>query len=99
IKQMVHNSSGLLPAHDASYLIEQGEGFKTEFKESLRYDKYKKEYNKEMERAVLKTIVSFLNAKGGTLLIGVNDKGEVVGLEDDYKTLPKKNKDGFENHL
>jgi predicted HTH transcriptional regulator len=23
----------------------------------------------------------------------------VIGLENDYKTLPKKNKDGFENHM
>ncbi|MDZ4205769.1 MAG: putative DNA binding domain-containing protein [Patescibacteria group bacterium] len=99
IKQMSHNASGQSSAHDVSYLIKEGEGFSTEFKETLRYDRRRKEVNKEIERMVMKTIVAFLNAKGGTLLIGVSDDGEVVGLEDDYKTLSKKNRDGFENHL
>lgn len=99
IKQMVRSKLDQVPSHNASYLIQEGEGFKTEFKETLRYDKRKREMSKEMERAVIKTIVAFLNAKGGVLLIGVNDQGEIVGLEDDYQTLPKKNRDGFENHL
>ncbi|PJA36676.1 MAG: hypothetical protein CO183_02540 [Candidatus Zambryskibacteria bacterium CG_4_9_14_3_um_filter_42_9] len=99
IKQMALNVSGLLPSHNIAYLIEKGEGFFSEFKESLRYDKHRNTVSKEMERAVMKTIAAFLNAKGGILLIGVSDTGEVVGLEDDFKTLPKKNKDGFENHL
>lgn len=99
IKQMSRNPSGRLPTHDISYLLKEGEGFLTEFKETLRYDKRRKEVSKEMERMVMKTVVAFLNAKGGTLLIGVSDDGNVVGLEDDYKTLVKKNRDGFENHL
>jgi predicted HTH transcriptional regulator len=33
--------------------------------------------------SALKTIAGFLNAKGGTLLIGVADDGEVLGLEAD----------------
>lgn len=99
IKQMTHNSSGRLPTHDVFHIIEEGEGFLTEFKETLRYDRRRETVSKEVERMVMKTIVAFLNAKGGTLLIGVGDDGEVVGLEDDYKTLPKKNRDGFENHL
>ena len=40
-----------------------------------------------------------MNTDGGTLLIGVNDAGQVVGLENDFKTLPRKNHDGFENHI
>ena len=99
IKQMSHNVSGSLPIHGVSYLIKEGEGFSTEFKETLRYDRRRQMVSKEVERMVMKTIVAFLNAKGGTLLIGVSDDGEVVGLEDDYQTLPKKNRDGFENHL
>jgi len=99
IKQMSHNSSGRLPMYNVSHIIEEGEGFLTEFKETLRYDRRRKIVNKEVERMVMKTIVAFLNAKGGTILIGVSDDGSVVGLEDDYKTLPKKNRDGFENHL
>jgi membrane protein YdbS with pleckstrin-like domain len=99
IKQSVHGSSGRLITHDAKALIEQGEGLFVEFKETLRYDTRKGEVSREMERMVLKTIVGFMNADGGTLLIGVGDNGTIAGLDNDYKALPKKNRDGFENHL
>jgi predicted HTH transcriptional regulator len=33
--------------------------------------------------AVLKTVTAFLNAGGGTLLIGVSDDGSIVGLAAD----------------
>jgi len=99
IKQIAHNSSGQTPARDISALIKEGEGFLVEFKETLRLDKRRNEVSKEMEKAVIKTIVAFLNSEGGTLLIGVSDSGEVTGLQRDYETLPKKNRDGFENHF
>lgn len=42
----------------------------------------------------------FLNAEGGTLLIGVTDDGDVLGLGDDLQTLGKKpNLDGYELFL
>jgi predicted HTH transcriptional regulator len=99
IKQIVHNVSGRIPTRDPKTLIADGESNFVEFKETLRYDTRKGEVSKEMERMVLKTMVGFLNADGGTLIIGVNDDGKVVGLENDYRALPKKNRDGFENHL
>jgi predicted HTH transcriptional regulator len=37
-----------------------------------------------------------MNAKGGKLIIGVDDEGNVLGLEKDYKTLKHKNRDGYE---
>ncbi len=99
IKQMAHSASGRVLTADPKVLIEEGEGLFLEFKETLRYDVRKGEVNKEMEKSVLKTIVGFLNADGGTLIIGVNDDGKATGLDNDLKTLPKKNIDGFENHL
>ena len=36
-----------------------------------------------MDYACLKTIDAFLNTDGGHLLIGVNDKGEPLGIEND----------------
>jgi predicted HTH transcriptional regulator len=80
-------------------LIRIGEGENIEFKETLRYDIRKGESSKEIEKSVLKSIAGFLNADGGTLLVGVNDDGVPVGLENDIKTLPKKNRDGLENYL
>ena len=40
-----------------------------------------------------------MNAEGGTLLVGVSDTGEVLGLEPDYQTLSKPNRDGYELFL
>ena len=99
IKQLAQNSSGRILTRDPRVLIQQGESYFVEFKETLRYDARKGEISKELEKMVTKTIVGFLNADGGTLLIGVSDDGSIPGLERDYKTLPKKNRDGFENHV
>lgn len=99
IKQSAHSASGRILTRDPKVLIEEGESLFVEFKETLRYDARKGEISKELERMVLKTIVAFLNAEGGTLLIGVSDNGTIKGLADDYKTLTRKDRDGFENHL
>jgi membrane protein YdbS with pleckstrin-like domain len=99
VKQSVQSSSSRLRTRDLKLLLEEGEGLFVEFKETLRYDVRKGEVSREMERAVMKTIVGFMNADGGTLVIGVSDDGVVTGLETDYKNLPKKNRDGLENHL
>jgi predicted HTH transcriptional regulator len=40
-----------------------------------------------------------MNAHGGTLVIGVDDNGNPVGLERDMATLPKRNVDGYELFL
>jgi predicted HTH transcriptional regulator len=41
-----------------------------------------------------------LNGKGGTLLVGIGPKGEILGIENDYATLQKDpTRDGFEQKL
>jgi hypothetical protein len=39
------------------------------------------------------------NSQGGSLLIGANDDGDVVGLDHDYVALGDVDRDGFELHL
>jgi len=78
-------------------LVAKGESEHIEYKLSLRWDDRKNEINKELEIPVIKAITGFMNAYGGVLLIGVNDKGEIVGLENDYSNLT--NWDGFQNRL
>ncbi len=73
-------------------LIENGENDYVEFKSTLRYNLYTKKFDKEMEHAALKTIAAFMNSSGGTLLIGVDDDKNILGLKndkfkDDDKTL------------
>ena len=84
---------------DIIKIIEKGETETVEFKSSLRWDIHNKRANKKLEKQVLKTIVAFLNSNSGKLFIGVHDSGSILGIEDDLKTLKKKNKDGFQNHL
>ena len=80
--------------------IATGESETWEFKSSLRWDRKEARVNKDLERVVIKTLAGFLNAKkGGTLLLGVADSGGLTGLGDDYASLPKKDRDGFELHL
>lgn len=64
-------------------LIASGEGERLEFKSTLRRNNHTGEKDKRMERAVLKSLVAFLNSSGGTLLIGVNDEGEIPGVDVD----------------
>lgn len=78
-------------------LLDIGESQRLEYKSTARWNVKAGQPDKKMEHVVAKTVCGFLNAEGGTLLIGVDDEGLVGGLADDYKTLPKKpDKDGFE---
>jgi len=76
-------------------IIVQGENDQVEFKSSLRWDYNKNELNKFLELPIMKTISAFLNSEGGILLIGVDDSGKIIGIEQDYPTLKKQDADGF----
>ena len=52
-------------------LIKTGESEAVEFKSTLRTNLHTKKFDKKMEHAVMKSITSFLNTDGGTLLVGV----------------------------
>ncbi len=80
-------------------LIEKGESKRLEFKSSLRWDYRENILNKKLEDVILKTVAAFGNGTGGTLLIGVDDNGAILGLSKDYETLKNPDKDGFELHL
>ena len=77
-------------------LITQGESTTLEFKSTARWNLKEAKKDRTLEEVILKTIAAFLNAQGGTLLIGVDDVGAAIGLTPDYNTLQKKNRDGFE---
>jgi len=80
-------------------LIQQGENHRLEFKSSLRWDYRQNRANKKLEEVIMKSIAAFNNAKGGVLFIGVDDDGHTLGLESDYATMKKPDKDHFELHL
>ena len=77
-------------------LIAAGESKHTEFKQTGRVNLHTQQRDPVIEQMVVKSVAGFMNAEGGTLLIGVADDGEVFGIETDMKTLGKKqNQDGF----
>lgn len=54
----------------------------------------------ELEVEVIKTIAAFMNTKGGILLVGIDDNGTIVGIENDFFVLASiKNYDSWLQHL
>ncbi len=66
-----------------SDIIREGETDKIEFKSTLRFNIHTGKFGREIEHAALKSIAAFLNSWGGILLIGVEDKGNILGLDND----------------
>lgn len=71
------------PSLSVTELIAAGESDEVEFKSTLRTNLHTGQHDDKMQFTVLRTIAGFLNARGGTLLIGVADDGEVLGLTAD----------------
>ncbi|WP_431129895.1 RNA-binding domain-containing protein [Flagellimonas flava] len=82
-------------------LLNSTEDKKLEFKSSLRYCLKEKIVKKELEFSCFKNIAAFLNGEGGTLLIGIDDERNVIGLDNsDFTTFKKENKiDEFKLHF
>jgi hypothetical protein len=80
-------------------LIANGESEFVEFKSSLRHDYRQIKTDKNLENVIMKSIAGFLNAQGGILMIGVDNDGVILGLENDYWSLKAKNKDGFQQRV
>jgi hypothetical protein len=77
-------------------LIRLGESATLEFKSTLQWDVIQGKQNTGLRKQVLKTVAAFLNSAGGTLVIGVEDDGNVYGLENDL-VLVNKSPDKFAN--
>lgn len=85
---------------DLRATILRGEGPLLEFKSSFRWDLEHSRTNRSLEGAVLKTLAGYMNGhSGGTLLIGVDDNGKILGLENDYQSLKRRDQDGFEQAI
>lgn len=80
-------------------LIAAGESQNIEFKSTARLNLHTSQRDPTIELALVKTVAGFLNAHGGTLLVGVSDDGSPRGLEDDYVAVGNRGRDGYENFL
>jgi CBS domain-containing protein len=99
MRDYAKNNWELNAPQEVEELIALDEGPHLEFKASLRYNTRGKCVDQELEVNCLKTLCAFMNADGGELVIGVSDDRDIVGLDHDYRTLPKPNRDGFENYM
>ena len=61
-------------------IVQNGEGIKTEFKTC----------SEKLPKNLFETICAFLNTKGGLILLGINDSGEISGINEQYVTRFKK---------
>lgn len=81
-------------------MMSAGESQWLEFKSTARWNTKSQQVDKRMEQVVVKTVAGFLNSEGGTLLIGVDDQGQTLGLAHDLATLKQKpDLDGYELFL
>jgi serine/threonine protein kinase len=91
-------------------LLKSDESATLEFKSSLRVpvdreppvgvrdedrEGYEKSLEKKLEQSVTKTIAAFLNTDGGTLVIGAEEGGSVIGIEVDYPRADEPSRDGW----
>lgn len=77
-------------------LVRAGESDRVEFKSTARVNLHTGAKDDRMEQVIAKTVAAFLNADGGTVVIGVDDTGTALGLDRDFGTLKTPDADRFE---
>jgi hypothetical protein len=98
LNNMLDVTGALSEAEKLLALIRNGESKTLEFKETLSLDVAKQSKEKYIEISAMKTIAAFLNSEGGTLLIGVNDKGEISSLQAEIDKFHKGSTDKYLLH-
>jgi putative two-component system response regulator len=83
LEARVGNRFDRIDSEQLRSLIDIGENDRFELKSTFRWNLKANKPGREIENACLKTIVAFLNTEGGILLVGVEDDGNVLGLEPD----------------
>ena len=53
----------------------------------MRWDFRQQQVNRALEKVIAKTVAAFMNSDGGTLVVGVSDEGNPLGIESDLATL------------
>jgi len=84
---------------DTHELVSSAESKTLEFKQTLSVDIRTNEKQKYIETASLKTIAAFLNSDGGTLILGVSDNREPVGIENEINRFYEGSADKFLLHF
>ena len=99
IDAMLAISGELTEEERIKSLIYQGENAHTEFKQTFQHCLRELKKADYVETAALKTIAAFLNSKGGSLLVGIADDGQVIGIDIELKKYHQTSNDKFLLHL
>ena len=92
---------------ELAQLIAGGETAYVEFKATIWFDIHQARNNKgytprkewSIQDNIIKTVAGFLNAEGGSLIVGVSDRGDSYGLEADLGLTQRGDLDGLENEM
>lgn len=76
--------------------LSAGETDRVEFKSTARINLHTGQKDVRMEQVIAKTVCGFLNADGGTLLIGVDDEGTPLGLDADLAVMKLPDVDRYQ---
>jgi len=94
LDHMLEVVGGLADSDKVISIIRGGESKQTEFKESLSIDVKKQTKEKYIEISAIKTIAAFMNSSSGTLIVGVNDGGEITGVDQEIEKF-YQNRDNY----
>jgi hypothetical protein len=94
----------LLPSPDdaaVGRLVAAKESDKVEFKEAAAYSRQSGKKQPELMSKIAREIAAFMNTAGGSIIVGVADRGGVTGIVDDmqHADSKKRNRDGYELFL
>ncbi|MDB3932958.1 putative DNA binding domain-containing protein [Luminiphilus sp.] len=95
IKEMLLIAKAQTDSDVIKATIIRGESKKLEFKQTFQFCVRKKQKEDYVENSALKTLVGFMNTEGGTLLVGVEDSGEILGIETERDKFHKGSDDKF----
>ena len=84
------------PALTTAEMLVAGESSTVEFKQTARWNVHTEQRDPKIELVIAKTVAGFLNADGGTLLIGVDDDARPRGLADDLSLMKEPDLDRYE---
>ena len=74
-------------------MINEGENKTVEFKKTFAFNSFTNNKRDDaLVKASIKNIVAFINSEGGTLLVGVNDDGEITGMKEEIEKHKSKDK-------
>ncbi len=84
------------PHLSAAELVAAGESARVEFKSTARCNLHTGQRDDKIEMVISKTVAALANSGGGDLLIGVDDDGKALGLDDDLKFMKQPDLDRYE---